>query len=98
MIRRPSDGKVSLFWENESKKVFLRLGMRTFSGLIRFPFMEEIGDPTSPKGGRFLPLKVGEVSSYFGKGDLFPLCITTFQIWMILRIPPYFVGGDEVNS
>ena len=32
------------------------------------------------------------------KGDLFPLCITAFQIRMTLGIPPYFVGGDEVNS
>ena len=58
----------------------------------------EIGDPTFPEGGRFLPLMVGEVGSYFGKGDLFPLCITGFQIGTLLRVPPYFVGGDEVSS
>ena len=48
----------------------------------------EIGDPTFPEGGRFLPLMVGEVGSYFGKGDLFPLCVTTFQIGTLLRVPP----------
>ena len=58
----------------------------------------EIGDPTFPEGGQFLPLMVGEVGSYFGKGDLFPLCVTVFQIRTLLRVPPYFVGGDEVSS
>ena len=58
----------------------------------------EIGDPTFSEGGRFLPLMVGEVGSYFGKGDLFPLCITAFQIGTLLRVPSYFVGGDEVSS
>ena len=57
----------------------------------------EIGDPTLSKGGPFLPLMVGKVGSYFGKGDLFPLCITAFQIWTLLRVPSYFVGGDKVN-
>ena len=58
----------------------------------------KIGDPTFPEGGRFLPLMVVEVNSYFGEGDLFPLCVTVFQIGIMLGIPPYFVGGDEVSS
>ena len=41
---------------------------------------------------------VGEVGSYFGKGDLFPLCVTVFQIETLLRVLPYFVGGDKVSS
>ena len=41
---------------------------------------------------------VGEVSSYFGKGDLFPLCVTVFQIGIMLGMLPYFFGGDEVNE
>ena len=97
MIRRPSDAKLASFGKTRVKKVFLRLGMRTFSGVSRFPFMEG-DDPTFPEGERFLPLKVGEVGSYCGKGDLFPLCITVFHIGIILGTPSYLVGGDEVNS
>ena len=41
---------------------------------------------------------VGEVSSYFGKGDLFPLGVTVFQIGIMLGMLPYFFGGDEVNK
>ena len=71
--------------------------MRTFFGVICFPFME--GDKRSnfSEGGRFLSLMVGEVGSYFRKWDLFPLCITAFQIGTLLRVPSYFVGGDEVS-
>ena len=58
----------------------------------------EIGDPTFPEGGRFIPLMVGEVGFYFGKGDLFPLCVTAFQIGTLLRVPPYFFESDEVSS
>ena len=63
-----------------------------------FLLWREIGDPNFSEGGRFLPLMVGEVGSYFGNGDLFPLCVTAFQIETLLRVPPYFDGGDEVSS
>ena len=56
--------------------------MRIFFGLIRFPFMEGDRRSNFPEGGRFLPLKVGEVGSYCGKMDLFPLYVTAFQIGM----------------
>ena len=58
----------------------------------------EIRDPTFSEGRRFLLLMVGEVGSYFEKWDLFPLCITAFQIGALLRVPSYFVEGDEVSS
>ena len=38
----------------------------------------EIGDPTFPEGGRFLPLMVGEVGSYFGKGGFVSLMCNYF--------------------
>ena len=41
---------------------------------------------------------VGEVSSYFGKRDLFPLCVIVFQLGIMLGMLPYFVGGDEINK
>ena len=49
-------------------------------------------------GGQFLPPMVGEVGSYLGKGDLFPLYVTVFQIGTLLRVLPYFVGDDKVSS
>ena len=65
--------------------------------LFVFLLWREIGDPNFPEGGQFLLLMVGEVGSYFGKGDLFPLCVTAFQIEILLRVPPYFDGGKEVR-
>ena len=72
--------------------------MRTF--LVSFVSLlwREIRDPTFSEGGRFLPLMVGEVGSYFGKWDLLPLCKTAFQIGTLLRVLSYFVEGDEVSS
>ena len=50
VIRRPSDGKVSLFWKILSqKRSFFRLGMRTFFGVTCFPFIE--GDRRSNFSG-----------------------------------------------
>ena len=72
--------------------------MRTLFGVIFSLLWREVGDPTFLEGGRFLPLMVGEVGPYFGKGDLFPLCVTAFLIGPLLRVPPYFVEGDEVSS
>ena len=49
--------------------------MRNLFGVICFILWREIGDPTFPEGGRFLSLMIGEVGSYFGKGDSFsPVC------------------------
>ena len=72
--------------------------MRTLFVVICLPFMEE--NRRSNFSGRWTISSPngGEVSSYFRKGDLFPLCITAFQIGTLLRVSPYFVGSDEVSS
>ena len=72
--------------------------MRTFFCVIGFPFME--GDKRSnfPKGGRFLSLMVGELALISKMVTCFPLYVTAFLVGLLLRVPPYFIGGDEVSS
>ena len=73
VIRRPSDGKISIFLED------LEFGeiVVSIKNLVPFwcDFLLFYGgrkeDLSFLDSGRFLPIILGEDGSYFGKGDLF---------------------------
>ena len=73
VIRRPSDGKVSLFLE-DLEFVAIVISIRNlipFWGDLLIFYGGRKEDPSFLNSGRFLPLMLGEGDSYFGKGDLF---------------------------
>ena len=74
VIRRPSDGKVSLFLE-DLEILAIIVSIRNLVPSLWFDLLLFYGgrkeDPSFLDSGRFLPIMLGEDDSYFGKGDLF---------------------------
>ena len=76
VFRRPSDGKVSLFFED----LELRAAVVSIQDFVPFFLCDLLlfygrrkVDPSFLESKRFLPIMLGEGSSYFGKDDL--LCL-----------------------
>ena len=71
VIRRPSDGKVSL-QDSELGEILSGFGI-SYLSLCNFLFFYggRKEDPSFPDSGQFLPIMLGKDASYFGKDDSF---------------------------
>ena len=55
-------------------------------------------DLPSMESGRFLPIKIGEGDSHFGKDDFSSFYVTIFPNGPLLGMPSYSVGGGVTDS
>ena len=70
---RPSDGKVSSFRQRLNVRSPVPSIQNVVPHFVRFASLlwKEKEDPSFLESRRFLPIKIGEGGSYFGKDDLF---------------------------